>query len=65
MGELLETLENEGLENNTSIVFTSNNGYHLGEHKMWGKNTNFEIANHVSRNANVSSYSKDSQQRRM
>ena len=47
MGELLKTLEKYGLDKNTSIVFTSDHGYQLGEHKMWNKNTNFEIANQV------------------
>ena len=51
VGELLETLETCGLDKNTSIVFTSDHGYQLGEHKMWNKNTNFEIANHVGVNS--------------
>ena len=49
VGELLATLETFRLDKNTSIVFTSDHGYQLGEHKMWNKNTNFEIANHVGR----------------
>ena len=51
MGELLVTLETYGMDKNTSIVFTSDHGYQLGEHKMWNKNTNFEIANHVCTNS--------------
>ena len=51
MGELLETLGETGLDKNPSIVFTSDHGYQLGEHKMWTKNTNFEIANHVGSNS--------------
>jgi iduronate 2-sulfatase len=42
IGLLLEKLKKEGLWENTLIVFTSDHGYHLGEHFMWGKVTLFE-----------------------
>ncbi len=48
VGELIETPEsNAEVYENTIIVFTSDHGYQLGEHNMWCKNTNFEIATQV------------------
>ena len=44
IGEVLHTLEDLGLANNTVVVFTSDHGFHLGEHAEWGKETNFELA---------------------
>lgn len=37
VGKVLKTLEEEGLEDNTIIVFTSDHGFHLGEHRFWMK----------------------------
>ncbi|EAZ80933.1 sulfatase [Algoriphagus machipongonensis] len=37
VGKVLTTLKEEGLENNTIIVFTSDHGFHLGEHEFWMK----------------------------
>ncbi|ALJ04454.1 iduronate-2-sulfatase [Pseudalgibacter alginicilyticus] len=37
VGKVLKTLEEEGLEDNTIIVFTSDHGFHLGEHDFWMK----------------------------
>lgn len=37
VGEVLHTLKEEGLEDNTIVVFTSDHGYHLGEHRFWMK----------------------------
>ncbi|PHN05997.1 sulfatase [Flavilitoribacter nigricans] len=36
-GRLLDALEAEGLAENTIVVFTSDHGYHLGEHDFWQK----------------------------
>lgn len=41
IGNLMETLEEEGILDNTIIVFTSDHGDHLGSHQMYGKNTPF------------------------
>lgn len=37
LGKVLKTLEEEGLENNTIVIFTSDHGFHLGEHRFWMK----------------------------
>lgn len=37
VGKVLQTLEEEGLEDNTIVVFTSDHGFHLGEHRFWMK----------------------------
>ncbi len=37
VGKVLNILKEEGLEDNTIIVFTSDHGYHLGEHSFWMK----------------------------
>ncbi len=42
IGEVLESLKRNGHWDDTIIVFTSDHGYHLGEHSLWGKVTLFE-----------------------
>lgn len=43
VGRLLKGLEDEGLADNTIVVFWSDHGYHLGEHNgIWQKRTLFE-----------------------
>ncbi|MEO9893978.1 sulfatase [Aurantibacter sp.] len=37
IGEILKTLNEEGLADNTIVVFTSDHGFHLGEHRFWMK----------------------------
>ncbi len=37
VGKVLHTLKEEGLEDNTIVVFTSDHGFHLGEHDFWMK----------------------------
>ncbi|WP_316817865.1 sulfatase [Pedobacter nyackensis] len=37
VGKVLHTLKEEGLEDNTIVVFVSDHGFHLGEHKFWMK----------------------------
>ena len=43
IGRLLDKLEEEGLDQNTIIVMWSDHGWKLGEHRGWGKMTNYEI----------------------
>src|SRR5699024_6580380 len=37
VGKVLTTLREEGLEDNTIVIFTSDHGYHLDEHRFWMK----------------------------
>lgn len=37
VGKIRASLKTHGLDSNTIIVFTSDNGYFLGEHGFWGK----------------------------
>jgi len=37
VGKVLNTLKVEGLEDKTIVVFTSDHGFHLGEHSFWMK----------------------------
>ena len=37
VGKVLDALEAAGLKDNTIVIFTSDHGYHLGEHDFWAK----------------------------
>ena len=47
IGRILNKLKETGLDKNTIIVFTSDHGYHLGEHGHWQKQTLFENSTKV------------------
>jgi len=44
IGRIISELERLGLRDNTVVVLWGDHGWHLGEHTLWGKATNFEIA---------------------
>jgi len=47
LGRILDALEKTGLADNTIVLFTSDHGYHMGEHGHYQKTTLFENATRV------------------
>ena len=47
IGRVLNALKKNGLDKNTIIVFSSDHGYHLGEHGHWQKQTLFDRSTRV------------------
>ncbi|MGB0766377.1 MAG: sulfatase [Phycisphaeraceae bacterium] len=45
--KLLDGLKANGLDDNTIVVFTGDQGFHLGEHGYWHKTSSFEESFHV------------------
>ena len=44
VGLILDALQKEGLAANTVVVLWGDHGWQLGEHGLWHKHTNFEVA---------------------
>ncbi len=47
VGILLDALDSLGLAKNTIVVLWGDHGWHLGDHNLWCKHTNFEQATHA------------------
>jgi len=47
IGLLLESLENNGIADNTIVIVWADHGFHLGEHGCWSKFTIFEQSTRV------------------
>lgn len=47
IGRVLDELEALDLAKNTIIVLWGDHGYHLGDHGLWTKHTNYEQANRI------------------
>lgn len=47
IGRVLEEFEKLGLAKNTIVVLWGDHGWHLGDHAMWCKHTNYEQAAHI------------------
>lgn len=44
VGRVLDALQKEGLADHTIVVLWGDHGWHLGDHGLWTKHTNFELA---------------------
>lgn len=44
VGRLLKTLEDLNLHESTTVVLLGDRGFHLGEHGLWGGDSNYEAA---------------------
>ena len=44
IGRVLDALEEEGLSGHTIVVLWGDHGWQLGDHGLWHKHTNFELA---------------------
>ena len=44
VGKLMDELKKEGLAENTIVILWGDHGWHLGDHKLWNKHSDFEQA---------------------
>lgn len=47
LGKVLDALDSNGFAENTIIVLWGDHGWHLGDHGMWCKHTNYEQATRI------------------
>lgn len=47
VGKVIAELDRQGVAGNTVIVFLSDHGYHVGEHELWCKTSNYELDTRV------------------
>jgi len=47
VGKMMAELDNLGLRENTMVILWGDHGYHLLDHGIWCKHTNFEVAAHA------------------
>ncbi|MDZ4288265.1 MAG: sulfatase [Prosthecobacter sp.] len=47
LGRVIDALDQSGLTENTVIILWGDHGWHLGDHGMWCKHTNYEQATHI------------------
>jgi iduronate 2-sulfatase len=43
LGKVFDALDHSGVADRTIITFVGDHGYHIGEHSLWGKTSNFEL----------------------
>ena len=47
IGKLISTLESLDLKDNTIVTIIGDHGWHLGDHNLWCKHSNFEQATRI------------------